>query len=223
MAVCGVSVSYDPEILIHADKSPPTEALEFGSVMKKSCLPRRGGRPGCCWEVSPPRGPPNAAFGPMKPEKESAWLILLLKKYLIGWKLMTDVQERTWAVGEKPQWARGRWKCACGKCAPSLPDRSFDTSSVSEGWISLLCSCRWGKARASWPQLQLDATSLPALCPIAHSYRFQHLPAPAHASTEASTRVGCKNTHLSHPQHFNYQRVEYKADCTQHAMLKPPT
>lgn len=43
------------------------------------------------------RGPRTAAYRPLEPEKatESAWLTLLLKIHLIGWKLMADLQEST--------------------------------------------------------------------------------------------------------------------------------
>lgn len=74
---------------------------------------------------------------------------------------------------------------------------------------SVFCT-RVGEERQG-PRAPGCNSTLPALRPITHCYRFQHLPGPAHASTEASTRVGCKNTHLSHHQHFNYPRVEYKA------------
>ncbi len=82
------------------------------------------------------RGPRTAAYRPLEPEKatESAWLTLLLKIHLIGWKLMADLQE---CSGAKPEWAGGS-KCVCeretesarvrSKCGSSSPDRSFDYS-----------------------------------------------------------------------------------------------
>ncbi len=69
------------------------------------------------------------------------------------------------------------------------------------GWISPLYSCRWGKARATHLIHPIATQHCVSACftPITQSYHFQHLPAPVHGSTEASTYVGWKNTNLSHP------------------------
>lgn len=48
VCVC-VSVSYDPEMKLGADKSPPTGVQEFSNLMKKACLESRDRRGGGGW------------------------------------------------------------------------------------------------------------------------------------------------------------------------------
>lgn len=106
-AVCGVSVSYDAEMKLHADKSPPSEAQEFGSLMKKSCLPSREGPDRVLLKsLSSAGAPERRVQAPGAGEGHGVSVAYITTQNSFNWLKVNG--RRTRAVGEKPEWARGR-------------------------------------------------------------------------------------------------------------------
>ncbi len=180
------------------------------------------------------RGPRTAAYRPLEPEKatESAWLTLLLKIHLIGWKLMADLQE---CSGAKPEWAGGS-KCVCvwerdRECTCAQQVRLIFTGQ--EFWLlshthmhitthaedeSVPCT-RVGEEKQGRPTLstpsQLNTASLPASLPSHRAITFNTYLLLC-MDLQKHLLMWAEKTRTFHThRHFNCQRAEYRAG-TQH-------